>query len=146
MGFEAALITFSPSTKMKSADVNSNFNNLNKAGTLSGGTIDDSFYAGKMQTNGGTLGATAASSGQVTFNAQAARDPSGNPYDTYSFCNGAGAGTYNHGYHGTPTWVCPVVDSFGNAEGLGVASFTATTFVLNMTTFFSFHCISSISN
>jgi hypothetical protein len=142
MGFGASLITFSPGTLMKSADVDSNFTNLNNANSLSG-SVSSASFAGHLQTNGGSTGISASSGGQATFNSHVPQDSSGNFYQTYAETSGSGSGTYNHNYNGTPSIVLPVVDSFGNAEGLGIDSIGSTTWHLNMPTFYSWHAVAT---
>lgn len=144
MGFGVSLMSFSAATLMKSADVNSNFTNLNNAMTMTNGTATWCTYAANLQTNGGTLAATVDGTGQVAFSNNRPVDSNGNGFEPWAFSSGFNTGTFNHGYGGTPNFVDPSVNSFGNAEGLGIDTIGATTFHLNMPTAFSWNCQSSL--
>src|SRR5258708_4634161 len=52
MGLGVTLITFVPATLIKSADVNTNFANLNNATAFNGGVATMNFEAGKVTSDG----------------------------------------------------------------------------------------------
>lgn len=142
MGLGATIITFLPGNTILHADVNSNFTNLNNATTLTG-TAEFATKAVNMRLNGGTLGASAASTSTLTV-AQGADDANGNPLRTYSLFSGSGTVTASHGYATqTPTMIMLMTNSANNAMNMGCDSIGSTTVHINTANVFSWFAAAS---
>jgi len=145
MALGVSLLTFSAGTAIFSADVNSNFAQLNNAALLQG-TASFATNTQYVQTNGGTVGASVDANGLIHFPTQTAQDGSADKFDYYSKFVGFNVGMYNHGYNsvnGAPNYFSPNVNSANNSGAMGVDTVTNTQVHINMPTAFSWFCCCS---
>lgn len=145
MALGVSLISFSPISTMFSADMNSNFAQVNSA-TYLAGTSTFATNAAAMQTSSGVIGMTVDSSGAIHFPTKPAQDGSGNPFDYYAKFVGFNTGTFAHGYNsvnGNPTYFSPNVNSVNNSGAMGIDTITSTFVHINMPTAFSWFCACS---
>lgn len=111
MGFGLSLITFSPNTVMKSADVNSNFSAINNASTFTGSITS----ATKLQVGSNPVGAQVDTSGNVTIVTAKLIGYTGNTIPIQTQWVGYGGGVYNHGLGTTPQYVIIFSSGVGHA-------------------------------
>lgn len=111
MPLGVTIITFSPNTLIRSADVNSNFSALNNASVIQGQVVGNATSATnatvgttQLSTSGGTVGAIINTSGVITSQiAGGLLDFAANKYQAFSHFGGTGSGTYNHNWLGGVT-------------------------------------------
>jgi hypothetical protein len=112
VGLGIALITFSPNTIIRSADVNSNFAALNSASVFNGNASS----AGAVNANGGAAGLGVDVNGILYVKQNAGLlDPNNNKFQSWSHFNGSASGTYNHGYAGGATPDSVFISPINNA-------------------------------
>lgn len=117
MGFNATLITFSPNTLMKSADVNSNFTALNGVTQFTGTITVNASVTGKFHL---------ASGSSISWS-------SSGTCSAISKFTGTGNGLFNHGLGMTPSIVAVNYSgNFGTAPTQIIAYWGATSTQVNV--------------
>lgn len=147
MGLGASLTTFTSGALIQSAQVNTNFNNLNSTNAITASLSGEAETATNVNTapgmiaSGGSLGLSVDGNGimQVLF-AAGLLDWKGNVYQSWSKFGGTGSGTYNHGVPGNTTpnmaKISPIsatTQSWSTAQG------NATSFTLYPSATWSFN-------